>query len=74
MSWWVSLLRKHQVKHLVMVADPGPLIIQNAKGTTDLVVLLRDAGYRLVRQEPKYSDRGLQDFGPFPAEQYLFSL
>jgi SAM-dependent methyltransferase len=78
--WWLDLVRKHRVKHLMVVPNA------EKSGGTRLFSLEQDGsrldfgpeiasrGYRLVLREPKYRDSTVQQFGVSPSHYFLFEL
>jgi len=79
-EWWLDLLRRHRVRHLMIVPNAG------WHNGTKLESLERDGrhkdflegilarGYRLVVREPKYLDSSVQRYGVAPTHYHLFEL
>jgi SAM-dependent methyltransferase len=77
-SWWVDLLRRYEVRHLMIVPDKGSiigkiLVSREADGShRDVNQVLTTAGYRLAIRVPKFMDSSLQAWGLSPTTYYLF--
>ena len=69
-EWWLSLLARHKVRHLMIVPNGnGPL---HTNDGTDLAPIIHRHGYRLVVREPKFGDALVQQYGINPAHHHLF--
>jgi putative sugar O-methyltransferase len=79
-SGWLELLRRHQVRYLMIVPNRRPgngtvLLSREPDGTMrEFQPLLEDAGYRLLARDPKYLDPIVQRHGVSPTFHYLFEL
>jgi putative sugar O-methyltransferase len=79
-QWWIDLLRKHEVRYLMIVPNPNTydrihIYVRDSESKPrDLVTLLKDRGYRLVAMKPKYQETELQQFGVTPTHYFFFEL
>jgi SAM-dependent methyltransferase len=75
-DWWLTLLVKHRVKHLMIVPNAhnhgGERLQTNDR--QDFSKLLEKHGYKIVAKEPKYRDPVVQKYGINPTYHYLFEL
>ena len=75
-EWWISLLNKNRVKHLMIV----PNIYTDSKDKLvthdrqDISKILEKHNYKLSVKEPKFSDSVVQEYGMNPTTYYLFEL
>jgi hypothetical protein len=72
-EWWVELLDRLEVRHLMVVpnqGDHGGRRLTNIRGA-DLLPLI-ERRYRLSVKAPKYADPALQRLGIQPTWHYLF--
>ncbi|MCZ7618781.1 MAG: putative sugar O-methyltransferase [Myxococcota bacterium] len=72
--WWIDLLHRARVPHLLIVPNDGErLLSREADGTArDFMPLLEQAGYRLRVSEPKYLDPTVQKHGVHGGYYHLF--
>jgi hypothetical protein len=75
-DWWVSLLKRHRVRHLMVVPNTGnhggaQLLTNDGK---DFGAVISRHGYRLVVREPKFADPLVQKYAINPTYYYLFEL
>ena len=75
-DWWVSLLGKHRVKHLMIVPNEtttgGERLVTNEGH--DFQPILERHGYRTVLKEPKFLDPVVQEYGIFPSWYHLLEF
>jgi SAM-dependent methyltransferase len=74
-DWWLALLEKHRVRHLMIVPNAAPQDGGRSLLTTDLkdfMPIVTRRGYRLIAREPKYLDPMVQDLGLNPTHHFLF--
>ena len=75
-DWWVALLARHRVKHLMVVPNQlehgGTLLLTNQRD--DMRPLFERYGYREIAREPKYRDPLVQRHAVNPTWHYLFEL
>lgn len=69
-EWWLALLEKHQVRHLMIVPNTGDAL-RTHEGV-DFGAIVEKHGYRLKAMEPKYRDPVVQQCGVNPAYYFLF--
>ena len=75
-EWWMSLLAKHRVKHLMIVPnglDHGGELLLTLEGK-DMRTVIEKHGYRQVAKDPKYADSVLQKHAVNPTCHFLFEL
>ncbi len=75
-DWWVSLLRKHEVKYLMIVPngdEQGGKLLLNVHGENFMEIVLKH-GYKLVIKSPKYDDPVVQKYGLYSTYHFLFEL
>ena len=70
-EWWLSLLAKHRVKHLMIVPNRNAMETNDG---VDFTPIINSHGYQLIAQEPKYRDKIVQQCGVNPAGHYLYEL
>jgi hypothetical protein len=80
-TWWLDLLRKHNVRYLFIVPNPGRdqgnrLLIREpgAKESQDFMPTILSRGYRLATKRAKYAAPSIQKHGVSPTGYYLFEL
>ena len=89
-KWWLDVLQKHKIKHLMLVPNAGShggtelLSTEHGAGKKpakdmhkyflDLLPHIEARGYQLVVKEPKYLDPVVQKHGVSPTYHYLFRL
>jgi hypothetical protein len=76
-DWWLALLQKHQVRHLMIVPNAGRDHGGRSLATNDgrdFAPLVERHGYKLLAREAKYRDPAVQDLGINPTWYYLFEL
>ena len=75
-QWWLQLLTKHGVKHLMIVPNRGVhggnRLLTNDQN--DFAQVIEKYGYRLMAKDPKYSDPVVHEYGVNPTYHYLFEL
>jgi hypothetical protein len=75
-DWWVSLLARHRVKHLMIVPNQlehgGTLLLTNQRD--DMRAIFERHGYREIAKEPKYRDPLVQRHAVNPTWHFLFEL
>lgn len=75
-DWWLSLLAKNKVKHLMIVpnvGNHGGELLQTNDGK-DFGEVIEKHGYRLIAKDPKYLDSVVQKYAINPTYHYLFEL
>jgi len=78
--WWLDLLTRAQVPHLMIAPCAGAsggmkLLSTEADGTRqDFEPLLAERGYRHIIAQAKYGDPIVQQFGITPTYHHVFSL
>jgi hypothetical protein len=72
-EWWIQLLSKHRVKHLMIVPNCHDDRMLEREGR-DFQPMLESYGYRTVLKEPKFLDPVVQEYGPFPSWHHLLEL
>ncbi|MBI2837732.1 MAG: putative sugar O-methyltransferase [Acidobacteria bacterium] len=78
--WWLDLLRRHAVRHLMIVPnadDHGGERLLTTEGDgarVDFRPALESRGYRHVIKQAKYLDSRVQEHGVSPTQHYLFEL
>ena len=75
-EWWLSLLEKSGVKHLVVApnfCNHGGELLQTNDGE-DFSGIIENHGYRLIAKEPKYKDPIVQKHAIGPTYYNLFEL
>jgi SAM-dependent methyltransferase len=78
--WWIDLLRKHDVRYLMIVPNPSMhdrsrIYVRDMEGKPrDLVAILKERGYRLVAMKDKYQQAEVQRFAITPTHYFLFEL
>ena len=75
-NWWLSLLKEHRVKYLMIVPNSGDhdgerLLTNDGK---DFGEVIEKHGYKLVAKDPKYRDPIVQKYAINPTYHYLFEL
>jgi len=75
-DWWVSLLKKAEVKHLMIVPnavnkDVEVLLTNDGR---DFGEVIRKHGYKLIVREPKFRDPVVHQHAINPTYYYLFEL
>jgi hypothetical protein len=70
-AWWLSILKKHCIKYLMIV--PNYPVLKTMDGV-DFTHIIETHGYRLIAKEPRYSDPIVQKHGLMPEYYYLFEL
>lgn len=79
-EWWLDLLRKHKVRYFFLVPNADThggtklLSAERDGRKLDLMPGISARGYKLVVQEPKFSDPEIQRHGISPSHHYLFEL
>jgi hypothetical protein len=73
-GWWVELLRRARVPHLVIVPNDSERLLSREKDGSqrDFAPLLAAAGYRRRLSEPKYLDPTVQRHGVHGGFFHLF--
>ncbi len=71
-DWWIALLAKHHVRHLMIVPNTGDTL--RADDGTEYSGILDQHGYKLIAKEPKYRDPLVQQYAINPTYHYLFEL
>jgi hypothetical protein len=71
-EWWMSVLAKHRVKHIMIVPNTGDVL--RTEDGVDFSGIVEKHGYRLRAQEPKYADPVVQQYAINPGYHYLFEL
>lgn len=75
-KWWLSLLKKHRVKYLMIVPNSGnhggELLLTN--DDKDFGEVIEMHGYKLVAKDPKYRDPVVQKYAINPTYHHLFEL
>lgn len=73
-GWWIDLLRRARVPHLLIVPNDGERLLSREEDGTakDFMPLLEQAGYRLRLSEPKYLDPTVQKHGVHGGYYHLF--
>jgi SAM-dependent methyltransferase len=76
-EWWINLLEKSGVKHLMIAPndfrhDGGQALLTNEGH--DFEPLLKKHNYKLIVRQPKYLDPVVQTYGINPTHHYLFAL
>lgn len=77
-TWWVKLLRKNDVRYLMIVPNRGEhegklLMSKEPDGTyKEFGQMIEETGYRRMIVEPKYRNHMLQRFGITPTHYHLF--
>jgi hypothetical protein len=75
-EWWMSLLAKHRVKHLMIVPNGsdhgGELLLTLDR--RDMRAVIERHGYREVAKDPKYADPVVQKYAVNPTCHFLFEL
>jgi hypothetical protein len=72
--WWLALLQKLGISHLMIVTGDRLLSTEPDGGRIDFLPYLEESGYALRVREPKYSAPSVQRYGVTPAFHYLFEL
>lgn len=72
--WWLELLRRARVPHLLIVPNDGARLFSREKDGSqqDFTQLVEQAGYRLRLTEPKYLDPTVQKLGVHGGFYHLF--
>lgn len=70
-NWWLALLAKARVKHLMVAPNSPELRTNDGVGFANIIEWY---GYKLVAKEPKYADPLLQKYAAYPCCHYLFEL
>lgn len=77
-EWWLTLLERHHVKHLMIVPNTSDPEGSGAALTTndgkDFQGIVETHGYKLVAKEPKYSDPTVQEYATNATYFYLFEF
>lgn len=68
-EWWLSLLAKYRVKHLMIVLDYPELRTHEG---IDFSNIVKKYGYNLVAKEPTCKDKIVQQYSVNPSYLYLF--
>ena len=76
-EWWINLLEKSGVKHLMIAPndyrhDGGQALLTNEGH--DFGPLLTKHNYKLIVRQPKYLDPVVQTYGINPTHHFLFAL
>jgi hypothetical protein len=74
-DWWVSLLKRHAVRHVMIVPNqvaPDGKTMLTTSGQ-DFSTILHAHGYRLTVQENKYTDALVRRYAVNPSTYFLFS-
>jgi len=75
-EWWLSLLAKHGVGHLMIVPNhvdrDGERLLSNDR--KDMRAIVERHGFTLIAKEPKYREPVVQQYGMYPVYHYLFQL
>ncbi len=74
-DWWVALLARYYVPHLLIV----PNVVKSAEqlinhAGEDFGAVIARHGYRLRKMAPKYADPTVQQYGVAPTYYHLFEL
>jgi hypothetical protein len=72
-EWWVRLLSKHRVKHLVIAPNGDTRYLRTNDGQ-DFLPILERYGYKFITKEPKYLDPVVQEYGLMPTWYHLLEL
>jgi hypothetical protein len=75
-DWWVSLIARHEVRHLMVVPNAGTSGGARCETNAgeDLEPVFARHGYRPVAREPRYPDPLVQAHGIDPIWLHLFRL
>lgn len=78
-SSWLDLLRKYNVRYLMVVPDAyqsggKKLLTTGHDGYLDFLPAINSRGYKLIIKQPKYLDPFIQKYGVTPTYHYLFEL
>ena len=71
-DWWMKLLERQQVKHLMIVPNSGKKLLTN--DGQDFLPIIRRRGYQRVVLEPKYQDAQVQKYAANPGYYHLFEF
>lgn len=71
-DWWISLLAKNGVSHLMIVPNTGDSLKTN--DGFEFLPVVEKHGYELAVKEPKYRDPIVQAHAVNPTFHYLFQL
>jgi SAM-dependent methyltransferase len=77
--WWLDLLSRADVSHIVVVPNAGPhngtrLVSMETDGSSmDFRALFEERSYTLALAEPKYAEPSLQNLGVSPTHYFLFA-
>jgi hypothetical protein len=72
-TWWLDLIRKHNVRNILIAPNPQGLTTREADGTRiDYVPELKKRGYRLKLTRAKYEAPIVQRYGVSPTTYFLF--
>lgn len=69
-KWWIRLIAKHRVPHLMLVCDNE---LKNWNNE-DFSSVIKECGYRLVLKEPKYADPVAQRHAVNPSTHFPFEF
>jgi putative sugar O-methyltransferase len=70
-EWWLSVLEKYRVKHLMIVPNPPELRTNDGIDFGDVIA---KHGYKMIAKDPKYGDPVVQEYAINPSRYYLFEL
>lgn len=70
-EWWLSKIAQAGIQHLMIV--PNAPVLTTREGI-NFSPIIDKYGYKLIANDPKYSDPVLQGYGINPSYYYLFSL
>ena len=75
-EWWLDLVAKRRVPHLMIVPNDGAEILSREKDGThrDIAESLAARGYRRTVLEPKFADGALQVYGVHGGYYHLYEL
>jgi hypothetical protein len=72
-DWWLRLVSRNGVRYFMIVPNTDtPTLLTN--DGNDFQPLIEQHGYRSLRQEPKYNDPLVQQYGLNPSHHFLFEL
>jgi hypothetical protein len=76
-AWWLSLLREHGVRFLMVVPNGDGtrfLCAEPGGARLDFFPSFQSYGYKLIAKRPKYKAASIQQYGVSPGYYYLFEL
>lgn len=73
-TWWVALVQRHEVPWLFVVPNQHDRLLSSEPGAPkqDFRPVIEAAGYRLVAQEPLFTDPDVRRLVAIKDEYYLF--